>query len=719
MMHDSSSATVDGMTEIGGLTGASTGVVSFSFATGDVMAAAGTAGGLVGLEFGYGYALIADSWATGNVSASDPATYGAYAGGLVGEEGGNTPFGAVFGGTILRSWASGAVTSQFAAGGLVGGAAAASIFNSYATGSTSGASWDGGLVGQMETATVDQSWASGRVNANSSETGGIVAHFSNSSVTNSYFDLDTTGQSDNGLGIALTHDQAYQAASYVGWDFSKKGDWVNFGDTTRPFLRSEHSTTIENTHQLQLMQLDLSAHYTLDTDLVMNFDQSNMWRRGFVSVGNLRHPFTGTLDGNSHAIDGLFIVNKSNNAGLFGVIGAGGIVQHLTLTSPFVLGGNNVGAIAGLNNGTLSDITITADDGISPYAGAKPKNRKTIVSGLSQVGGIAGQNGVTGVIENVRFGGLDVEADSNYVGGIVGSNAGQIKNADAASFVATRGGDYVGGIAGYNAATGVISNSSVEAEEIDGNNYVGGITGRNAGLLDNVKVEGEGKRSKKEKIIDRGGSTNIDAIGDFVGGIAGRNDAGATIMTAAFGGGIVSEGKGRYTGGVVGYNAGLIDVAQAFGTVDGFDFVGGFVGANAGSIMNAYVDADNVQGYDYVGGFVGYNVGSIASVYSYSDVNGSGHNVGGFAGRNKGTVTDGYWIYENRSVNGDKTAAHPVGTGNKAGIHAVDILTMQSKSINGFDPAVWEFAFPKIGYLLPGFDGLPRKQSGGGKGSDG
>jgi filamentous hemagglutinin family protein len=717
MIHDSSSATVDGLDQIGGLVGTNKGLVLIDFATGHVTATGGSSGGLVGSNGRSG--TIASSWATGDVTADDPAN--GYAGGLVGE---NSEFGTIYGGTISRSWAGGSVTSQYVAGGLVGLSTGGVISQTYATGSTNAPGAEGGLVGEMRNdSRVTQSWASGPMAATGASAGGVVGYVVEDGPfvvgVDGFYDMDTTGQPDNGYGTPLTTDQAMQAASYVGWDFSKNGAWVNFGDNTRPFLRSEYSTTIENTHQLQLMQLDLSAHYILNTDLVMNFDQSNMWRRGFVSVGSSSHPFTGTLDGNSHAIDGLFIVNKSNNAGLFGVIGVGGVVQHLTLISPLVLGGNNVGAIAGLNNGTLSDITITSDDGISPYAGAKPRGKKSFVGGDSYVGGIAGQNGGTGVIENVRFNGLDVRADGNYVGGIVGSNAGQIRNADdAARFVETRSGDYVGGVAGYNAATGVISNSSVEAEEFDGDNYVGGIAGRNAGLLDNVKVGGEGKARKAKTSESGGSSTYIITDGDFVGGIAGRNDAGATIMTAAFNGEIFGESKGRYTGGVVGYNAGLIDIAQAFGTVQGFEYVGGFAGANVGSIMNAYVDADNVQGYDYVGGFVGYNVGSIASVYSYTDVNGSGHNVGGFAGRNKGTVTDAYWIYEDRSVNGDSSAKSKIGTGSGAGIHAVTLNAMLGP-VTGFDPAVWQFAGKKGDYLLPGFNELPRKQSdtdGGGGG---
>ena len=54
--------------------------------------------------------------------------------------------------------------------------------------------------------------------------------------------------------------------------------------STRPFLRSEHSTTIRNTHQLQLMAMDLGANYVLanNIDFTGQFGDSGMWgARGF------------------------------------------------------------------------------------------------------------------------------------------------------------------------------------------------------------------------------------------------------------------------------------------------------------------------------------------------------------------------------------------------------------------------------------------------------
>ena len=51
----------------------------------------------------------------------------------------------------------------------------------------------------------------------------------------------------------------------VGWDFTN--DWYVIDGETRPFGRWEYSTTITNTHQLQLMAMDLTANYTAENDI--------------------------------------------------------------------------------------------------------------------------------------------------------------------------------------------------------------------------------------------------------------------------------------------------------------------------------------------------------------------------------------------------------------------------------------------------------------------
>ena len=89
--------------------------------------------------------------------------------------------------------------------------------------------------------------------------------------------------------------------------------------------------------------------------------------------------FLGTLDGNGHTINwgNHNQAYGQENFGLFGAIGAGGTVKNIGLTGSLNVsrsGGNlNVGALAGLNQGTIfnvaSSVAVTAEGDANVYVG--------------------------------------------------------------------------------------------------------------------------------------------------------------------------------------------------------------------------------------------------------------------------------------------------------------------------------------------------------------
>ena len=99
--------------------------------------------------------------------------------------------------------------------------------------------------------------------------------------------------------------------------------------------------------------------------------------------------------------------------GLFGFIGTEGIVKNLGIKDGSVTGGDNVGALAGVNGNNGEEIdgsTVT-----NVYATAD-------VSGQAAVDGLVGRN-FNGVIEDAHAkGAVDVDGNSNNVGGLVGKN---------------------------------------------------------------------------------------------------------------------------------------------------------------------------------------------------------------------------------------------------------------------------------------------------------
>ena len=301
-------------------------------------------GGLVGNNDGYGAtANINNSHATGNVTGSSSSI-----GGLVGNNYG-TDSGS---GSINNSYATGNVTGGSNVGGLVGENFAwyngiNYITNTYSTGRVSGSSYTGGLVGN----------------------GG-------GSATNSFWNITTSGKTTSVLGTGLTTTQMQTASNFMGFNFTTTpgatgNNWVmvdangtlnntsGAAGATFPMLASEYSTTINNAHQLQLMEMALGASYTLGNNIVATAtgNSTDVWgSSGFIPIGNLTTNFTGTFDGLSNTISNLTInLPAVTGVGLFGWAGTGAVIRNVGLVGGSVSGYNEVGALVANNAGTISN----------------------------------------------------------------------------------------------------------------------------------------------------------------------------------------------------------------------------------------------------------------------------------------------------------------------------------------------------------------------------
>ena len=148
--------------------------------------------------------------------------------------------------SITNSSAIGAVTGDVFVGGLAG-AMGGIITNSYATGTVSGGQYVGGLVGSMG-GTITNSYATGAVSGDQ-HTGGLVAGMGDApTITASYYDTDTTGQSDTGKGLPLTTAQFADSGNFAGsWHIDYAGGpddnhpWLQ-GDAPRPYLYEPDDT---------------------------------------------------------------------------------------------------------------------------------------------------------------------------------------------------------------------------------------------------------------------------------------------------------------------------------------------------------------------------------------------------------------------------------------------------------------------------------------------
>ncbi len=195
--------TVTGDRTVGGLVGHNYGTLSNSYSSGSVSGIEGAVGGLVGANGDAG--TVSKSYSTASVTSEHNV------GGLVGENAG----------TVSKSYSTGSVTGDHIVGGLVG-QSWGTVLESYSAGSVTGDQCVGGLVGANSAGegTVSNSYSTGSVTGNS-YVGGLVGNNAGTSiVSNSFWDIETSGQStsDGGTGKNTTEMQYITTFSEVGWN---------------------------------------------------------------------------------------------------------------------------------------------------------------------------------------------------------------------------------------------------------------------------------------------------------------------------------------------------------------------------------------------------------------------------------------------------------------------------------------------------------------------
>jgi filamentous hemagglutinin family protein len=195
---------ITGQNVVGGLLGYNYGgTVSNSYSTGAVLGTT-EVGGLLGGNEG----TVSNSYSTSAVSGTTEV------GGLLGKNN-----AAALTGTVTNSYSTGGVSGTSSVGGLLGYNNNGTVSNSYSTGAVSGNDDVGGLVGYND-GTVEHSYSSGLVTGNS--TGGLVATTgSNGSVSNSFWDINTSGQTGSTGGTGKTTAQMGTESTFTteGWDF--------------------------------------------------------------------------------------------------------------------------------------------------------------------------------------------------------------------------------------------------------------------------------------------------------------------------------------------------------------------------------------------------------------------------------------------------------------------------------------------------------------------
>lgn len=374
-------------------------------------------------------------------------------------------------GTLTYSSSRGTVTSSGSnyAAGLVSNNPG-TITDSYSLANVTGGNRVGGLVGDnsFDSSIIRRSYAAGSVTGTGADKGGLVGRNVTSdifegdiigTITDSFYDSTTTGQSDTGKGTAKTTAQMKTASTFTGWNFDVEGDgtigiWIMAG---YPHLQNEHTTSIDSVESLQLIAVDLTEDYTLTDDIDASDTVNWNGGDGFDPIGGFTTSFTGSFDGDGFTISDMNINRPGENyVGLFGF--SSNILSNLVMTDGDITGNTTTGGLAGRNQGTVSNVSFSGS-----------------VSGANATGGILGQN--IGTLTRASASGT-VTCSDTYCGGMVGLNTDTIS--DSYAMVNVSGTTFVGGLLGYNGMNDALLTRSYSTGTATGNVFsTGGLVGVN------------------------------------------------------------------------------------------------------------------------------------------------------------------------------------------------------------------------------------------------
>ncbi len=343
--------------------------------------------------------------------------------------------------------------------------------------------------------------------------------------------IDAVGDVETGSGGAI--DVASFTLESGSWDqnggaipsFSAGDFSITDGAT---FLRAlGGSGTAASPYQLTdvygLQGIDSTGLDADSFELVNNIDASvtSGWSGGFDPIDT----FSGSLDGNRFAIDGLNI-DRGGSTAMFGIIETLGSVSNLSVTDADI-DGETAAVLAVFNDGLISGVSVdgsvTAEGagGGSVAAGLVVTNTGTIEDSFS-----------TARVESI----FPIDASSTFLSaaGLVGDNVGTIERSNSSGPVilsSQTGGGVARGAGLVTFNRGIIrdsySTSDITAVNIDDTVTIGGL------VVNNDTDPDFGTVGTIERTFATGDITSGGLASTTFGGLVVFNDPAASV-TASF-----------------------------------------------------------------------------------------------------------------------------------------------------------------------------------------
>lgn len=464
--------TVTGNDLVGLLVGNNNGIVKNAYATGNVIASLGDAGGLVGANFSG--ASISNSYATGSVTGSSQDV-----GGLLGWNSSST---------VTNSYATGNVSGTDLIGGLVGGnVGTGAVNNSYATGTVTATAGDaGGLIGWNNTSgAVTNSYATGNVSSNGGGAGGLVGDNFAGSITNAYATGNVSGTNANAGGLVGTNSaggtvtNTYATGAVSGSFFVGALIGSKAGTVTNSFYNNEVTTSqagfgnaadaAGTVWGMTSAQMQVKTNFT--TASVANNNTNPSWDLattpvwGYSPTLNDQHPilcfFGGCVLINAYVnpVVGSSIYGTTPNIS-YALVDASG--NALTLTNASVTGTaayngapNSTSSVGQYTNSYASGLNISgaavSSYELNSYSVSAP-NWTVNPATLSVANAAAGNK--------VYDGNTSAVVSGATLTGVVGSDAVSLSNATSGTF------------ASANVANGINVSTSMGLSGAQASNYV-------------------------------------------------------------------------------------------------------------------------------------------------------------------------------------------------------------------------------------------------------
>lgn len=652
IQNNTSSANVSGAGRVGGIAGENGGAITLSSTPAGKRRVNGSGsgvGGVIGVNTATGTLSPASGSMQGDAIAADnrlTVRGSSMVGGIAGINRGT------LGGTSINCLTNQAAEVRAAAGsagGVVGAQEGAEAVLRYAKNLgqvTANVGAAGGIVGMNSAgSTVENCIGNGSVTSNDGYAGGVASENygtirSCSVGTDNRVTLITRNKTAAGAICAVNHKGGTVQGATLGDHITISGSAFILGAVV-----GDNSGTVTATEVSQQPTYSVSAS-TLQVGGAVGINRAG----GTVSKVKVTSNFEK-------------FTKYTYLGGVVGQNNASGKVTECTYSGTIDEGksavGNCYGGIAGLNGGllqgsTVSRLTLTAD-GVYTATSTSSAAEKERLS--SHIGGIAGKNDTTGIIERCYI-------DNTGTGTIT------VKNG------------MVGGVTGYN--KGTITMSGDKSTE----NLMENV-GKVSDLLSNAEAQKLSAdstwvkwadRTDVEKLSYNGGSKSVAADRTMqiivssngnLGGVAGYNAPTGELNRCVSGSWLLvnkSDGIGVGTGGIVGMNESEKDLSyllnQAFvdrQLANGATsrFAGGIIGTQTNQTTTDWtiencVNYGTVYGYQshYSGGIVGQwtnNGGTIENCYNYGNLQTT--LVVGWVGASGGIVAQMYHAASGQDFN--------------------------------------------------------------------